>query len=112
MNGKVMLAEVLLAGFFAIACVRAHGPVIAGERMTFGQLFRFPDRLDRLRRSRWQWFSIVALMLVLRLQQQLPLVLEIVVAVEFAVFLALPGQSQESEPLQQAVKQVTRKKKR
>ena len=56
-------------------------------------LFRFPDRLDRLRRSRWQWFSIVALMLVLRLQDQLPLVLEIMVAVEFAVFLALPVRS-------------------
>ena len=93
MSGKLMLAELLLAGFFAIACVRAHGPVATGERITFGELFRFPDRLDRLRRSRWQWFSIVALMLVLRLQEQLPLVLEIMVAVEFAVFLALPARS-------------------
>ena len=94
MSGKLMLAELLLAGFFAIACIRAHGPVAAGERLTFGEFFRFPDRLDRLKRSRWQWFSMVALMLVLRLQQQLPLVLEILVAVEFAVFLALPGRSE------------------
>lgn len=98
MSGKLMLAELLLAGFFAIACIRAHGPVAAGEKLTFGEFFRFPDRLDRLKRSRWQWFSMVALMLVLRLQQQLPLVLEILVAVEFAVFLALPGR-REAERL-------------
>jgi hypothetical protein len=111
MDGKVMLVELLLAGFFAIACVKAHGPISVGESLTFGQLFRFPDRLDRLKRSRWQWFSIVALMLVLRLQQQLPVVLEIILAVEFVAFLALPGRSQASEPLPQSVKQMTRKKK-
>ncbi len=99
MSGKLMLAELLLAGFFAIACVKAHGPVAADERLTFGQFFRFPDRVDRLRRSRWQWFSMVALMLVLRLQQQLPMVLEIMVAVEFAVFLALPGRGEARRPI-------------
>ncbi len=94
MNGKLMLAELLLSGFFAIACIRAHGPIAAGERMTFGQLFRFPDRLNRLKRSRWQWASMVALMLVLRLQQQLPLVLEILVAAEFLLFLSFPSRSE------------------
>jgi hypothetical protein len=98
MSGKLILAELLLSGFFAIACVRAHGPMIASERMTFGQFFRFPDRLDRLKRSRWQWFSMVALMLVLRLQGQLPLILEIMIAVEFAVFLALPGRGEAKRP--------------
>ncbi|MGH9494195.1 MAG: hypothetical protein ACRD3B_04295 [Candidatus Sulfotelmatobacter sp.] len=91
MSGKLMLAELLLSGFFAIACIRAHGPIPAGERLTFGEFFRFPDRLDRLKRSRWQWASMVALMLVLRLQQQLPLLLEILVAAEFLLFLSFPS---------------------
>jgi hypothetical protein len=91
MSGKLMLAELLLSGFFAIACIRAHGPIPAGERLTFGEFFRFPDRLDRLKRTRWQWASMVALMLVLRLQQQLPLLLEILVAAEFLLFLSFPS---------------------
>jgi hypothetical protein len=94
MSGKLMLAELLLSGFFAIACVRGHGPIATGERMTFGEFFRFPDRLNRLKRSRWQWASMVALMLVLRLQQQLPLALEILVAAEFLLFLSFPRRSE------------------
>src|SRR5260370_34236697 len=89
MSGKLMLAELLLAGFFAIACIRAHGPVATGERITFGELFRFPDRLDRLRRSRLQGVSVVALMLVLRLQEVFPLCLEVMVDLEVAVVLTL-----------------------
>jgi len=94
MNGKLMLAELLLSGFFAIACIRAHGPIASGEKMTFGEFFRFPDRLSRLKRSRWQWASMVALMLILRLQQQVPLVLEILVAAEFLLFLSFPSRSE------------------
>ncbi len=90
MDGKTILFELLMAGFFAVACVRAHGPVSAAQRMTFGEFFRLYDRVERLRRTRWQWFSMVALMLVIRLQQPLPLVLEIMVVVQFLLFLALP----------------------
>jgi hypothetical protein len=50
-----------------------------------------PGRIERLRRSRWQWFSMVALMLVLRLQNELPLVLEGLALLQFLVFLALPN---------------------
>ncbi|MGH9681813.1 MAG: hypothetical protein ACRD4Y_17840, partial [Candidatus Acidiferrales bacterium] len=46
--------------------------------------------IERLSRSRWQWFSMVALLLVLRLQAGVPLVLELIVSVEFIVFLAVP----------------------
>jgi hypothetical protein len=46
--------------------------------------------LERLRRSRWQWFSMVLLMFVLRMQNQLPPSIEIIVAAQFLIFLALP----------------------
>jgi hypothetical protein len=90
MNGKTMLIQLLLAGFFAVACIRAHVPATSDLPSTFGDLFRMPSRLERLRRSRWQWFAMVAVMLVLRLQEQLPLTLEIMVLIELVVFLALP----------------------
>lgn len=88
MDWKTMLIELLLAGFFAVCCIRAHKPV-DGNR-SFGDFFRLAGRIERLRRSRWQWFSLVAFMLVLRLQQQLPMVAELMVALEFALFMALP----------------------
>jgi hypothetical protein len=50
-----------------------------------------PGRIERLQRSRWQWFSMVALMLILRLQNDLPLVLEGMALLQFVVFLALPN---------------------
>jgi hypothetical protein len=84
-----MLTELLLAGFFAVACIRACVPVTEGT-LRFSDLFRFPGRIERLRRSRWQWFSVVGLLLVIRLQLGLPFVLEAIVAVEFLVFLAVP----------------------
>jgi hypothetical protein len=87
---QTALFELLLAGFFAVACIRACVPSAPGGKLAFGDLFRFPGRLQRLRRTRWQWFSMVALLLVFRLQAGLPLVLEAIVAVEFAVFMALP----------------------
>jgi hypothetical protein len=90
MDGKTVLFELLMAGFFAVACVRAHGPVSQTHRMTFGDFFRLYDRVERLRRTRWQWFSMVGLMLIIRLQQPVPLGLEIMVAVLFLLFLALP----------------------
>jgi hypothetical protein len=85
-----MLVEVILAGFFAVACIRACVPAAPEDKLSFSNLLRFPGRIERLRRSRWQWFSMVALLLVLRLQAGLPLVLEAIVAAEFLIFLALP----------------------
>jgi hypothetical protein len=90
MDGKTVLFELLMAGFFAVACVRAHGPVSADHRMSLGDFFRLYDRVERVRRTRWQWFSMVALLLVIRLQQPVPLGLEIMVAAQFLLFLALP----------------------
>lgn len=90
MNSKTILVELILAGFFAIACVRACVPPGTGDKLDFGRLFRLPGRIERLRRSRWQWFSMVALLLVIRLQMGTPIVLEVMVAVQFLIFVALP----------------------
>jgi hypothetical protein len=90
---KTVWLELLLAGFFAVGCIRAHGPFGARRKIRFAEIFRMGGRLDRLRRSRWQWFSMVAIMLVLRLQHQLPLAIELMVGVMFIIFLALPVQA-------------------
>ncbi len=90
----LVLVEVILAGFFAVACLRACIPANPDGKLVFSDLFRFPGRLARLRRSRWQWFSMVALLLVIRLQTGLPLLLEAIVAVEFMIFMALPTKAE------------------
>lgn len=87
---KTALLELLLAGFFAVGCIRARGRLQPGERMRFAEFFRLTGRIERLRRSRWQWFSMVAIMLALRVQHQLPPAVEIMVALLFVIFLALP----------------------
>jgi hypothetical protein len=87
---RFALLELLLAGFFAVAYIRARAPIGSNQRPSFGRSFRFSGRLERLRRSRWQWFSIVAVMLVLRLQHQLPLSVEIMVGMMFLIFLVFP----------------------
>jgi len=90
MNQRTLLLELLLSGFFAVACIRASVPADSGDEAFVARLLRFPGRIERLRRSRWQWFAMVSLMIVLRLQQQLPLVLELTAALQFLLFLALP----------------------
>jgi len=98
MNGKTILIELLLAGFFAVACLKAREPAARGLPVTLGDLFRMPSRLERLRRSRWQWFAMVAFMLVLRLQEQLPLTIEAMVALQLVLFLALPVRANTVTP--------------
>lgn len=89
---QLALLELLLAGFFAVACFRARSAA-AGEKPTFASFFQLSGRLERLRRSRWQWFAMVAILLVLRLQRQLPLSIEIMAGVLFLIFLALPARA-------------------
>jgi hypothetical protein len=87
---KTILLELILAGFFAIACIRSCVPADPGGKLSFSDLLRLPGRIERLRRSRWQWFSMVALLLVVRLQMGTPLVLELMVVLQFVIFAALP----------------------
>jgi hypothetical protein len=98
MSGTAFLIELLLAGFFAVACLRARVPATDAARPTFGDFFRMPPRLERLRRSCWQWLAVVGFVLVLRLQGQLPLSIELMVVLEFAVFLALPVRANAVTP--------------
>jgi hypothetical protein len=90
-NERTILLELLLGEFFAVACIRASAPGVSAGRLHFGNFLRLPGRLERLQRSRWQWFSMVGLMLVLRLQNQLPVILEVMAALQFILFLALPS---------------------
>lgn len=94
---ETVLFELLVSGFFAVACIRACVPAVPGGRLSLTDLFRFPGRLERLQRTRWQWFSMVALLLILRLQAGLPLVLEVIVAAEFIFFMALPARAKTAE---------------
>jgi len=90
MNERTALLGLLLSGFFAVACIRASVPASPASGAFWTNLLRFPGRIERLRRSRWQWFAMVSFMIVLRLQQQLPLVLELMAALQFLLFLVLP----------------------
>jgi hypothetical protein len=91
MNKNALLVELLLAGFFAVACIKAHGPFKVNSKLS--DFFRLSNRLERLRRSRWQWFSMVLVVLALRMVQGKPLVVELIVIVQLIVFLALPTQA-------------------
>jgi hypothetical protein len=93
MNKNALLVEVLLAGFFAIACIKAHGPFKVDSKNKLSDFFHLSNRLERLRRSRWQWFSMVLLVLALRMVQGEPLIVELIVIVQLIVFLALPTQA-------------------
>ena len=93
MGLQAILVELLLSGFFAVACfkARAESPDFAG--LAPKKLFMLTDRLDRLRKSRWQWCAMVMLLIVVRMQQGTPLVAELTVAIQFLLFLALPAKS-------------------
>jgi hypothetical protein len=108
MGLQAILVELILSGFFAVACfrARAESPDLAG--LAPQKLFMLTDRLDRLRKSRWQWCAMVMLLIVLRMQQGTPLVAELTVAIQFLLFLALPAKSNSKfayakKPVRQAL---------
>ncbi len=92
MGAQALLIEVLLAGFFAVACFRARveePPDV--HRLAPQKLFALTTRVERLRRSRWQWFAMVLLLVLVRLQRGTPMVAELTVLAQFIVFLVLPS---------------------
>jgi len=91
MNERTILLELLLGGFFAVACIRASVSGVSTDRLHLGNFLRLAGRLERLQRSRWQWASMVLLLVVLRAQQQSPPIPELVAALQFLLFLALPS---------------------
>src|SRR5258707_6872289 len=54
MDVKTVLVELLLAGFFAVACFRARPTAAAGQRVTLGSFLHFTKRLESLQTSPWQ----------------------------------------------------------
>jgi hypothetical protein len=88
---EALLAEILLSGFFAVACLRARAEAPSLRGLAPARLFTLTGRLERLRRSRWQWICMVLLLILVRAQTGAPLVAELTVAAQFIIFLALPS---------------------
>lgn len=91
MSPMALLAEILLSGFFAVACLRARAESPSPRGLAPGRLFVLSGRLERLRQSRWQWICMVMLLMLMRKQVGAPLVAELTVAAQFIVFLSLPS---------------------
>jgi hypothetical protein len=97
MGTQGFLLEMLLTGFFAIACMRARDVPIGDGPFKFSDLFSFRGRIERLKRSRWQWCSIVLLLIIARVQWGLPMFVEITFAALLVVFLAIPNHRDHEE---------------
>ena len=97
MSKQALLLELLLSGFFAVACFRARATAFAGMKIAPRGLFALTDRLERMRRTRWQWASMVLLLVIVRMQWGSPMVAELTVLAQFILFLALPGQKRQLE---------------
>lgn len=92
MNTQALLTEILLSGFFAVACFRARGESVHDWKIAPRRIFALTDRIERLRRSRWQWFAMVLLLFVMRQERGAPMIAEVTVVVQFVLFLMLPTQ--------------------
>lgn len=91
MGLQAILVELLLSGFFAVACFRARAESPGLRGLAPQRLFILTDRLERLRRSRWQWCAMVMLLIVVRMQSGTPVIAELTVLAQFLLFLALPS---------------------
>jgi hypothetical protein len=99
LSTQALLVELLLSGFFAVACFRARATSFDSMKVTPRALFVLTDRLERLRRSRWQWCAMVALLIVVRMQRGVPMIAEMTVLAQFILFLALPAQKHSLEAI-------------
>jgi hypothetical protein len=102
LSAQALLLELLLSGFFAVACFRARETSFDSMKITPRALFVLTDRLERLRRTRWQWASMVLLLVVVRMQWGVPMVAELTVLAEFILFLALPAQKAPLEAIRRS----------
>ena len=99
MGTQALLVELLLSGFFAVACFRARAISFDTMKVTPRALFVLTDRLERLRRSRWQWCTMVAVLIVVRMQRGVPMIAELTVLAQFILFMSLPAQKPSLEVL-------------
>jgi len=99
LSTQALLIELLFSGFFAVACFRARATVLDNIKVAPRALFVLTDRLERLRRTRWQWASMVLLLVVIRMQWGVPMIAELTVLAQFILFLALPSQKASMEAL-------------
>lgn len=90
MIDKLTALEVLIAGFFGIACFWAPTVNSDASNRLFAWVAHISLRLDSLRRERWQWLTVIATMLGLRIQHQLPPIIELMVGLTFLILLAFP----------------------
>lgn len=81
---KLTLVEAFITALLGITCFLARSPMQASKAN--GNFIR----IERLRRSRWQWFSMIVLLFLLRIQNVLPAKVELVVGLQFLIFLVLP----------------------
>jgi hypothetical protein len=95
MTREALLVEMLLSGFFAIACFKARAS--DAHELRPKDLLYLSDRVERLRRTRWQWCAMVLVLVFTRMQVQAPIVAELTALVQFIVFLALPTNKPASE---------------
>lgn len=92
MSAQALSIEMLLSGFFAVACFRSRSKSSDVRGLAPRKLFVLIGRLDRLRLTRWQWCSMVLILILARTQQGYPLVAELTVLAQFVLFLALPSE--------------------
>jgi hypothetical protein len=99
MGTKALLLELLVSGFFAIACFKARAGDLGDVALKPRDFLRLTNRMERLSRTRWQWFAMVLVIVLVRLQSGVPLVVELTAALQFVIFLALPVQKSQSTPV-------------
>lgn len=90
MNEKTLLLELLISGFFAVACFKAQAVESSEIALRPRDLMRLTDRVERMSRSRWQWFAMAGILVLVRLQTGVPMVVELTALMQLIVFLALP----------------------
>lgn len=91
---QALLVELLISGFFAVACVRAREQASYSGALSPRTLLSLTNRIERLKRSRWQWFSIVLLLLVARMQIGRPIIAEFTALAMLVLFFAAPTAKQ------------------
>jgi len=99
MNEKAIFLELLISGFFAIACFKARAFEPGEVALRPRDLFRLTDRVERMSRSRWQWFAMAGILILVRLQIGVPMVVELTAVLQLIVFLALPVAKQYQVPV-------------